>query len=171
MEESLILILRIIALTVSLILLGVSFKWPGFGRVLFVVLFLWASYTNAKTAIMDPQGYLNYASFAWLQIYKDFISGFFAKNITTTVLTIAFFQFLIAILLSSTGQFVKWGGWMAVIFLVAIAPLGVGSGFPSSLIMAAAIIVIIRKPVTHNLWKLFVDKMHVLRISSSNRKP
>ena len=167
MEESLIIFLLSVSITVSLILLAISFKWPNIGRFLFVLLFFWAAYINTKTAVVQPQDYLNYASFAWLNIYRDFINGFFAANTTAIVLTIAFCQLLIAIFLSRKGPLARLGGLMAIIFLLAIAPLGVGSGFPSTLIMAMAMILIIRKPITNNLWRLFANKISHLRAKSS----
>ena len=163
MADSLILVLLLASLTISILLLGVSFKWPTIGRFLFVLLFLWAAYINTKTAILVPEEYLDYASFAWLSIYRNFILGFFANHITTMVITIAFFQFLIAVLLFTKGPLVKWGGWMAIFFLVSIAPLGIGSGFPTTLILAAGIYLIIRKPVNHNLWEIIVDKLLITK--------
>ena len=40
----------------------------------------------------------------------------------------------------------------AMLFLVSIAPLGVGSGFPSTLIMAAAALAILRQPDATRRW-------------------
>jgi hypothetical protein len=42
--------------------------------------------------------------------------------------------------------------------LLAVAPLGVGSGFPSTLIMALAVFIIIRKPVDRRLWEIVFRK-------------
>ena len=149
------IVLHIISITVSLVMLGVTIKWPNVGRFLFVLLFLWAGYINSSTAISNPEEYLNYGNFAWLEFYKDFIYGFFGEHITVIVLLIAFCQLLIGILLLTKGAAVKWACWGGIVFLLAIAPLGVGSGFPTSLIMAAGLWLLSRKRFDHYLWGVF----------------
>ena len=158
MEQSLTLYLQIFSVTVSLILLLLTFIWPSVGRFLLVLLFLWASYINAETAITNPQDYLNYSSLVWFDLYRDFIDGYFSRNITLIIVLIAFFQLIIAILFATKGKPVKWSGWAIIAFLLAVAPLGVGSGFPSTLIMALAVFIIIRKPVDRSLWEMVFRK-------------
>lgn len=128
------------------------------GRLVFVLIFLYASYINTKTAILDPEDYLNYAAFAPFAFYKDFIYGFFSRHITEIVCFIAFCQLLIAVGFTTKEKMLVWSGWGAIIFLVSIAPLGAGSGFPSTLILALAVYMIIRKPVRKHLWEFAVRK-------------
>jgi len=153
MEESLILYLQLTSIAVSLVLLLISLKWPNVGRLFFSLIFLYASYINIKTAILDPDQYLNYARFTWFTSYENFIDGFFSHHIAEIVCLIAFSQLLIGILMTTKEKAVVWSGWAAIAFLVGIAPLGVGSGFPSTLIMALAIYSIIRKPINKHLWE------------------
>ena len=40
----------------------------------------------------------------------------------------------------------------AIVFLVAIVPLGIGSGFPATLIMALAAAILLRAHYTERLW-------------------
>ena len=108
------------------------------GRLFFVLLFLWASQVNLRMALTNPGVYLEYAPLALLQTYRDFIRGFFAVHITAIVATIALGQLAIAVLVAGSGRSVQVGLTGAIVFLVAIAPLGVGAGFPTTLIMAWA---------------------------------
>ena len=87
-----------------------------------------------------------------------FLYGFFSRHITEIVCFIAFCQLLIAVGFTTKEKMLVWSGWGAIIFLVSIAPLGAGSGFPSTLILALAVYMIIRKPVRKHLWEFAVRK-------------
>lgn len=158
-SEHIFLVLHIISVAVSLVMLGATIKWPNVGRFLFVLLFLWAGYINSSTAISSPEEYLNYGNLAWLEFYEDFIHGFFGQHITLIVLLIAACQFAIGILLATKGSAVKWACWAAIIFLLALTPLGVGSGFPTTVIMAIAMWVISRKQFDLHLWEVVKRKL------------
>jgi hypothetical protein len=116
----------------------VSWRWKNAGRLLFVFLFLWASGANLYTSIVRPEVYLEYAPLAALDVYRWFILGPFARHITLIVGAIAISQLAIALLVALWGTAVRLGLIGAMVFLVAIAPLGIGSGFPATLIMALA---------------------------------
>ncbi len=151
MGESLLVFVQIVWLVISCVFLTVSIFWKNLGRFLFVILFLWASYLNITTVLKDPEDYLIYSNYAWLRFYRDFINGYFADHTLPTVMVIAIYQLLIAIFLTGKGQWARIGGIMAIVFLILLAPLGIGSGFPSSLILALAVFLLIRKPMTNNL--------------------
>ena len=51
------------------------------------------------------------------------------------------------------GFVFKAGAVGAIIFLVAIAPLGVGSAFPCTVIMAIALYILIKKQQYDFIWK------------------
>ena len=120
-------------------------KWKSFGRGFYFVLFLGASIANGYTSIFKPQGYLSFAKLTFFQFYKDFITGFFSEHITLIVLGIAICQFLIALSMLFKGNILKLGSAGGIIFLVSIAPLGIGSAFPFTLILAIGLYFIIRK--------------------------
>ena len=151
MSEQQILVMYLGSITISLVVLWVTWKRIEIGRLLLVLLFLWASYVNSKTAITNPEDYLNYAAYAWSGWYRDFILGTFAANIKPMVLTIASGQFLIALFLSFRGIWVRAGAVGAIIFFLAIAPLGVASGFPTSIILAVAAYLIARHRFSKHL--------------------
>lgn len=120
-------------------------KWPRIARWLFFALFAWASYTNFTTSQRTPEVYLEYANMAWSDWYVQFIRGWFSHHIALAVGFVAACQVLIAISMLMNGWPFKLGAWGAIIFLLAIIPLGVGSGFPSTLIAAVAMFMLLRK--------------------------
>ena len=151
-ENTTYLLMYIISNIVALLLLWTAWKRPRAARLLFFLLFAWASWTNWSTALNNPQFYIEYADFSFLSVYKQFIRGWFSKHITEMVIFIAACQALIAISMLLKGWVLKTGAIGAIIFLLAIAPLGVGSAFPFSLIASAALYLIIRKGANEYLW-------------------
>jgi hypothetical protein len=135
----------IISNAVSLVLLFVCYKWSRIGRYLFSFVFLAASIVNTLEAIRNPQTYVDaYGKLAFF-FYKDFIQGFFASHTTVIVLSIAAGQFLISIFLFLGKKFFIYGVLGGIIFLLAITPLGLGSAFPATLLMSAALAVLFVK--------------------------
>lgn len=77
---------------------------------------------------------------AELELYRSFIHGFFSEYTQAIVLAITFGQLSVTALISCNGDLLKLGVLGGVIFFIAIAPLGIGSAFPSTLLMAIALI-------------------------------
>ncbi len=138
---------------VALVLVLLSWKKPVIARFLYVLLFVWVSGVNVNTALYAPQLYLDYAEHAFFAFYRDFIEGFFSQHITAIVSTIAVCQFLIGISLLLKGKIFQLGALGGILFLVSIAPLGVGSAFPSSLIMAAGLYLLLQQNVDRYGWQ------------------
>jgi hypothetical protein len=134
------------ALVLAAGLLVAARVWPRVGRVFYIALFAWACIVNWQTALERPAVYLEYGDLAVLDRYREFIRGFFAAHIPAIVFTIATCQGLIAAGLFVGGRPARLALAGATVFLVMIAPLGVGSGFPSSLIMAAGCLSLLRSP-------------------------
>lgn len=134
----------------ALVLLIVAVFWPRLVRWSFAILFFAASLVNATLAIRQPELYVeSYGSTALLGIYRDFINGIFSTNATPILLAIALGQLLVAVFLTRNGTLFRLGVVGACLFLVAIAPLGLGSAFPSTLIMVAAVLM-----MAYNLIKM-----------------
>lgn len=134
----------------ALVLLIVAVFWPRLVRWSFAILFFAASLVNATLAIRQPELYVeSYGSTALLGIYRDFINGIFSTNATPILLAIALGQLLVAVFLTRDGTLFRLGVVGACLFLVAIAPLGLGSAFPSTLIMVAAVLM-----MAYNLIKM-----------------
>ena len=130
---------------VAVLIIYICIMKPVFGRMCMSLLFLGASVVNTVIAISYPWLYLTYADVAALPGYVQFINGFFSRHITTIILFIAAAQFLIGMLLVWKGKMEKLALVGAVIFLLAIAPLGAGSSFPCSLLLTVACILLMKE--------------------------
>ena len=137
--------LLIISNLIALTMLLAAFKWPRVARLMFFVLFGWACWINWRTSQQSPSDYLNYAGLAWLGLYRNFINGWFALHIQVLVGVIATCQGLIAISMLLKGWIFRVGCIGGMLFLLAILPLGIGAGFPSTAIMAIALFVLLKK--------------------------
>lgn len=138
---------------IALFLLWLSWKAPRWARWSFVLIFIWAGSVNTYTSLTTPDVYLEYAQMA-IPLYRSFILGWFVDHVQFMVLPIATGQFLIALFLALGGKWLKIGVIGGIIFLFAIMPLGVGSGFPCTLILAIALFSMYRKllvPYTSSL--------------------
>lgn len=121
---------------VGLLMLGVAIRSTKWGRVALSALFIYAAGTNLRIALTTPQDYLAFADYAVLDIYRSFITGFFADHTAAVIGTIAIGQALIVFLLAMNGWPRHLGYLGAIIFLLAITPLGIGAGFPATILMA-----------------------------------
>lgn len=145
-------IAQLISTVVACAMLAVSWRSRSLGRFAFVALFAWAAQVNFRTALTAPEIYLEYAPLAWSSWYRDFILGPFARHITPIVAAIAVGQAAIAVGVSLKGRTVAFALAGALVFLAAIAPLGVGSGFPATVIMALAALKLLDAPYPTTLW-------------------
>jgi len=145
-------ILLVISNIVAILQLIAAIKWPRIARLSFFLLFAWASWTNWTESLRAPQFYLEYADLTWSSWYRSFIKGWFADHIQLAVGFVAISQGLIAISMLLKGWIYKIGSVGAIIFLLSILPFGVGSGFPCTAIMAAAIFVLLRKHKHEFIW-------------------
>lgn len=122
-----------------------AIKKPRWARFFYFFLFLWACITNWTISQRNPSAYLEYAELAFTNVYRDFINGWFSDHIQWSVGFIATCQGMIALSMLMKGRVFQWGCAGGIVFLVAIAPLGVGSGFPCTLIFAAGLVILFRK--------------------------
>lgn len=127
---------------IALALLAASFRRPTWVRWASVIIFAWAAWTNAKLALTNPVEYQGFAELALTDPYRRFILGWFRDHTAWLVLPIALGQLSIsALLLLNAGWSRSLGCAGAVAFLLAIAPLGVGSALPFSFAYGAALVV------------------------------
>jgi hypothetical protein len=152
-EDSSTLVAYMVSNAVAVILLLVAWKKPRIARVMFVLLFGWAASTNWSTVIQHPDVYLEYADLTFWDVYQKFILGWFRQHIVLVVGTIATCQALIAIAMLLKGWLLDVGIFAAIIFLLAIAPLGVGSAFPFSIIASIALYKVYRSPFNDYLFR------------------
>lgn len=140
---------------IAVIFLFLTWRSTMTGRILFFVLFILGSFINAYTVIQHPDAYQYFADTAWPDFYKSFIEGWFRNNVRWVIALIACSQFLISVSMwFKDSTFLKIGALGAIIFLICISPLGLGSAFPATLIFAAAMLIILKRanePVEHNI--------------------
>lgn len=137
---------------ISLLFLAAAFRNPRIARLMFSLLFLYAFWYNLKTSQTNPSVYLEYANMA-IPLYRDFINGWFSRHIQETVFMIALGQFLIGAGMLLNRYWVLMACWGAIVFLLAIAPLLVGSGFPFSLTVSAAALLVLIKDQRDYIWQ------------------
>lgn len=137
------------------------------GRLLYFLGFLWAGCWNMYLANAHPEEYLNYAPLAYSAAYRDFILGYFTSHITPIVGAIAVGQLTIAVLVSARGRAVQLGLVGAIVFLLAIVPLGVGSGFPATVIMVAGAAMLMRTRFPDPLWRALGPRQHAAAIAAT----
>lgn len=136
---------------VGILILLAAYKKPRLARGMFFLLFGWASWFNYTTAQAAPEVYLDYASMS-VGLYSEFILGWFSHHITPVISIIAVGQGMIALGMILRGIWVKLGCIGAIVFLLSIAPLGVGAGFPFSIIVSIAAYLIMRKGEHDFIW-------------------
>jgi hypothetical protein len=138
------LVVYLIANAIGLALLELGYFLPRVARWVWIGIFVWAATVNTMTAALEPWVYLAYGGLTPSTWYRDFIAGWFSRHIPEVVLSIAAGQLAIAILLARDGRARRVGVIGATTFLIAIAPLGVGSGFPFSLSAIASLLIMER---------------------------
>jgi hypothetical protein len=132
----------LIANALALAGLVLAFRRPDTARWFAVAVFGWAAGMNTWTAVTRPDAYIEYAALTPSILYRDFILGWFSAHVREVVLAIAVGQAIVAAWLASTSPGRRQlGAAGALVFLAAIAPLGVGSGFPFSITFGAMLIV------------------------------
>jgi hypothetical protein len=135
----------------ALILLFFSVTRQRMARILFFLLFVFASCINWKMALQSPQDYINTADFA-LILYRPFITGWFSHHVLLVVGFIGTSQFLIGVSMLLKGWVYRTGMIGAIVFLLAIMPLGIAAAFPSTLIMAYGMVWLLKGKADY-VWK------------------
>ena len=137
---------------VALIMVALSWRWKAAGRLSFVLLFLVGGIYNFGTAFARPGEYVSFIRLA----YGSFALQFFLQHPTAIVAAIGIGQLVIAVLVSLRNWPVTLGLLGAILFLLGIAPLGTAAGFPASLIMAIAALLLLRARFASTLWSELV---------------
>ena len=136
-------------------------------RLLFAALFLYAAVFNMQLGLRNPDKYLEYAPMA-LPFYRNFIEGWFSRYNYIMVPLIAVGQLLISIGFLLNGWWVKWACVGAIIFLLSIAPLMVGAGFPFSIVVSIAAYLILKKDSRNVLWRKQQPARRDVRVGQKN---
>lgn len=125
----------------ALALVAAAYLRPRAASWALAALFAAAAVVNVLTVLRAPGAYVEGFAPSAVPLYRSFITGPFARHELAFVSTIAAGQALVAALLLARPSLARIGAAGAVGFLLAIAPLGVGSAFPAPLTMAVAVVV------------------------------
>lgn len=148
----------IISNILALILVLTARKKTKLARLFFALLFSWASWINYSTAHTTPNVYLEYATFTPFKIYYDFITGWFKLHITEMLSLISIGQALIAIGMLLKTWLLRLACYAAILFFIAIMPLGIGSGFPFGILAIIALYFILKNDNMTYLWAFRAKK-------------
>lgn len=141
-SDSLVPLLITNGVSIALIIAAV---WRSrLARWLFVLVFGVAGLFNIYTAINTPSAYHSFGDLAVVDIYRRFISGFFADFTREVVILAALGQICVAALLSTRGPTLGIGVVGGVIFFVSIMPLCTGAAFPAPALLIIAMIIMWR---------------------------
>lgn len=140
-----------------------AMRWQTSARILLAAIFIGAAIVNSYVAVTDPQIYVGYGELTTSQLYRSIILGPFSKHPQRHVLMIATCQLLIGVYTCYKGRMMKTAMLGGIAFLLAIAPLGMGSAFPSSLIMAMAFVILLLRKVDFNIYTLIRQRVRYSR--------
>jgi hypothetical protein len=138
---------------IGLLYLLAAIKKTKLARLMFVLLFGWASCFNYILCHKHPEAYLMYGKGS-VQFYANFINGWFKSHVTLFVSLIAIGQALITMGMLLKGIWVKLACIGVIIFLLSIALLGMYAAFPFSIFVSLSAYFIIKKDDKDYLWKL-----------------
>lgn len=105
------------------------------------IIFILAGTFNIYNGISNPQIYVDFGQSA-VGLYQKFIYGIFSSYTSLIVSLIALGQILVGISLFMKRIPFLLGILGGIIFLVAISPLGIGSAFPSTLLMSISLVLL-----------------------------
>lgn len=142
----------VISQVAGLVILAVAAGRTRWARWLFALLFVWASATNMYLGLSNPDIYFQYADMA-IPLYRDFINGWFSHYNHIIIPLIAIGQLLIGIGMLLKTPWVKLACAGCILFLLAIAPLLVGSAFPFSITVSVAAFLIYKNDGKNYAWK------------------
>jgi len=122
-----------------------SYNFPRFMRFIWGLIFILAGIVNLITVYNEPGIYVDAYGPLAIECYQEIIYGPFSAHPAIYVTLIAIGQILVGGLIWSGRFWYYLGLTGGIIFLLAIAPLGVGSAFPATVIMAIGLMVMMRK--------------------------
>lgn len=129
----------------AVLIVVLAWRRPGVARIIAGFGFLLAGVFNLRTALVTPHAYVDGFGPHALWFYQTFIYGSFARHTMLFVAAIACGQLAIGILAFTPDPWRRLGYLGAILFLLAITPLGLCSTAPSTLIFAAGFVILWRK--------------------------
>lgn len=131
-----------ISLVVGVAVLVMALAKPNVSRWMIIGMFVYAGFYNLWLGLTRPREYENFAELVLIPWYRDIILGPFSANAGAYIVTIAVAQILSAVLIAVGGQASLLGTLGVCAFLMGIAPFGVGSAFPFSILVSLAALIV-----------------------------
>lgn len=135
-----------------------AMKWPTAARILIGSIFVGAFAVNLFTALTNPSAYLEFGEFTPSAFYRSIILGPFSDHVQLYVSVIAVCQLFVGIFICFKGKPMNVAMAGAIIFLLAISPLGIGSAFPAPLIMALGLVILMFRKIRFNVYEIIYHK-------------
>jgi len=132
------------AQVIAVLFVSATLRWPRIARLLAGISFIVAGGFNISTALSSPSLYVTGFGPHALPIYRTFIYGVFARHAASFVIAIALGQLIVGTAMFAHLRWRKLGYVGAILFLVAITPLDIGSAAPSTLIFAVGLAFLLR---------------------------
>lgn len=130
-----------ISLAIACSLLVASVTRPILTKRAIALIFGWAACTNTWIGLNTPLDYQGFADLALIPWYSDFIRGPFRQYDAAMIVAIAGGQMITSVGLLLPGRANFIGGLGVCTFLLAIAPFGMGSAFPFSVLVSLAAVI------------------------------
>ncbi len=122
-----------------------AMRWQRIARFVAGFGFIVAGGYNIWTALSSPASYVTAFGPHAFPVYRIFIYGVFSRHTTSFVIAIALGQLAVGTAMFARLRWRKLGYVGAVVFLLAITPLGIGSAAPSTLIFAVGMALLLRR--------------------------
>lgn len=144
LHDPTILTFVIVANMLAIAMVWITWRSRQWGRRLFALNFLGAAFFNAIFWYIEPEEYGYYSEFVWVDAYRNFILGPFLNNLRLFLGLIVLYQLSVGIGLLSKGWWMKSAAFLGMLFLIVIAPFGLGAAFPATLIQSLGLFWIYR---------------------------
>lgn len=127
-----------VSLVVASAMLLTALTRPNACRWMFALLFTYACVYNLWLGTTHPKEYQGFADLVIVPWYRDVIVGPFREHDAFYIVAIALGQGITALGWMVGGRSLVVGALGSTLFLASIAPFGVGSAFPFSVLVAIA---------------------------------
>jgi hypothetical protein len=111
-------------------------NWSEIGRIVFAIIFLLGAIANIVIVISTPEMYSGFADLSILSVYHSLWSRIVMPNLQFFIVSIAVFEFLIAILLLTRMLYVRIGMYLGIIFMLFLFPFWWSGGSIINLVFA-----------------------------------
>lgn len=134
--------------TLAVLVLLLAMLRPVAARWTLAAIFAYASVYNTWLGLTKPDEYQGFAGLVLIPWFEEFITGSFRASGSAFIVAIAIGQAIIALSTGVAGRLLWVGVVGTTLFLAGIAPLGVGSAFPFSAVVALAAWVLLGRQST-----------------------